>query len=79
LPEGAGLPAKDRPILSAAIAAGATHLLTGDRRRFGPLHGRCVAGVLILRPADHGGDLGWLNGWRNLQPLRDLGGTGRDD
>lgn len=27
---------KDRPILHAAMAARATHLLTGDRRHFGP-------------------------------------------
>jgi predicted nucleic acid-binding protein len=27
---------KDRPILHAAIAARASHLLTGDRRHFGP-------------------------------------------
>jgi hypothetical protein len=29
------LPAKDQPIWSAALAAGATHLLTGDLRDFG--------------------------------------------
>jgi predicted nucleic acid-binding protein len=33
----AGLPAKDRPIFQAALACGATHLLTGDRKDFGPL------------------------------------------
>ncbi len=30
------LPAKDRPILAAAMACGATHLLTGDLKDFGP-------------------------------------------
>lgn len=30
------LPEKDQPILMAAIAAGATHLITGDLRDFGP-------------------------------------------
>ena len=36
LPEGVTLRDKDHPILSAAIAVGATHLLTGDVRDFGP-------------------------------------------
>jgi hypothetical protein len=30
------LPAKDRPIFMTALRCGATHLLTGDMRRFGP-------------------------------------------
>ena len=30
------LPEKDRPILAAALRAGASHLLTGDRAHFGP-------------------------------------------
>jgi hypothetical protein len=34
------LPCKDRPVLLAAIAVGATHLLTGDFRRFGPYYER---------------------------------------
>jgi predicted nucleic acid-binding protein len=51
LPEGIELPEKDRPILAAAIHAGATHLLTGDIRDFGSLFGRTVSGVLILRPS----------------------------
>jgi len=33
----ASLPAKDQPIYRAARKAGATHLLTGDIRDFGPL------------------------------------------
>lgn len=32
-----GLPAKDRPIFQAALACGATHLLTGDLKDFGPV------------------------------------------
>ncbi len=36
LPRGIFLPEKDVPILLAAIAARATHLLTGDVRDFGP-------------------------------------------
>jgi len=48
-----GLPAKDQPILAAAIRAKATHLLTGDARHFGPLYGRTIGGVLITRPAPY--------------------------
>jgi predicted nucleic acid-binding protein len=42
---------KDRPILAVAVAARATHLLTGDVRHFGRYHGQTVAGVRILTPA----------------------------
>ena len=45
LPEGVTLPDKDRPVLSAAIRANATHLLTGDARHFGDLYGRAILGV----------------------------------
>jgi uncharacterized protein len=51
LPAGIDLPQKDQPILLAAMAAQATHLLTGDLRDFGPYFGQTVAGVLILPPA----------------------------
>ena len=51
--ESLGLPAKDIPILQAAIGASATHLLTGDFTHFGPLYGKTVAGVLIAAPADY--------------------------
>ena len=47
-----GLPEKDVPILAAAIAIRATLLVTGDRRHFGALFGRKIAGVEILSPAD---------------------------
>lgn len=53
LPRGIVLPAKDRPILVAAVCGGCTHLLTGDVRHFGKLLGKTVAGVLILRPAEY--------------------------
>jgi uncharacterized protein len=53
LPRGVSLPDKDMPILLAAIAARATHLITGDLRDFGPLFGKKVAGVTILPPADY--------------------------
>jgi predicted nucleic acid-binding protein len=52
LPAGVRLPEKDQPILGAAIAAEATHLLTGDLRDFGPLMGRRVAGVLVQTPGE---------------------------
>jgi uncharacterized protein len=42
---------KDRPILAMAVAARATHLLTGDVRHFGRYDGQTVAGVHILPPA----------------------------
>jgi len=42
---------KDWPILGGAVAAGATHLITGDLRDFGPFMGRVVLGVLVLTPA----------------------------
>jgi predicted nucleic acid-binding protein len=48
LPKGINLPAKDEPILLAAVAANATHLLTGDWKHFGPYRNTVVEGVLIL-------------------------------
>ena len=45
-----GLPDNDRPILAAALAAGATHLLTGDTRHFGHLLGSTLHGLLIVTP-----------------------------
>ena len=47
------LPDKDQPILLAAIGAGATHLLTGDFRHFGPYYGERIQGVLILPPGEY--------------------------
>ncbi len=49
----ASLPEKDRPVLTAAIAARATHLLTGDRRHFGKFFGKRVCGVLIQTPIEY--------------------------
>lgn len=42
---------KDWPILGAAVACGASHLITGDHRDFGKYFGQEVLGVLILTPA----------------------------
>src|SRR5579871_431048 len=47
------LPEKDQPILTAAIEARATHLLTGDIRHFGSFFGRKVEGVKILLAGDY--------------------------
>lgn len=45
------LPDKDIPVLWAAVAAKASHLLSGDVRHFGPYFGQVVQGVRIMRPA----------------------------
>ena len=44
---------KDRPVLYAAVAARATHLVTGDTRHFGLFYGKSIAGVTILPPAQY--------------------------
>ena len=53
LPEGVEVPDKDKPILIAAISAGATHLLTGDFTHFGELYGSSIGGGLILPPSEY--------------------------
>lgn len=53
LPIGAILPAKDQPILSGAIQANASHLITGDKERFGRFFGRKVLGVTVLPPGEY--------------------------
>lgn len=53
LPEAFQLPHKDRPILSAAIAARASHLLTGDASHFGRYFRQIIEGVRIILPADY--------------------------
>jgi predicted nucleic acid-binding protein len=47
------LPDKDWPILGGAIAAEATHLITGDLKHFGPYFGQSIHGILVLPPADY--------------------------
>jgi predicted nucleic acid-binding protein len=51
LPGSIRLAEKDRPILQSAIAAGATHLITGDLRDFGAFLGKSTAGVRVETPA----------------------------
>jgi predicted nucleic acid-binding protein len=53
LPEGLSLRKKDLPIISAAIGAMATHLITGDRRDFGPYYGKRLGNTLVLPPRDY--------------------------
>ena len=50
----AGLSEKDRPIFQAAVASGATHLLTGDLEDFGPFMNRPeeTFGILVQTVAD---------------------------
>ena len=53
LPAGIVLPAKDRPILAAALQAGADYLITGDKGHFSKWMGQPIptsTGTLILRP-----------------------------
>jgi len=44
------LPAKDRPVLAAAILQSSDALVTGDRTHFGALYGRTIRGVTIHSP-----------------------------
>ena len=50
LPPGISLPAKDVPILRAAIAGRADLLVTGDARHFGPYYNQRVADLVIVSP-----------------------------
>jgi len=53
IPRGIILPSKDVPIMLAAIAASATHLLTGDVRHFGPYFGKRIQGIEIVLPGNY--------------------------
>lgn len=44
------LPAKDAPILAAAVQAGATLLVTGDQKDFGHLYGQTLRRTQVLPP-----------------------------
>jgi predicted nucleic acid-binding protein len=50
--EAVELPEKDRPVLAGAIQAKADHLVTGDKKHFGPLYGKTVRGVRITAPSE---------------------------
>jgi uncharacterized protein len=47
-----GLPAKDAPILAAAVEGRCHILATGDRSDFGALMGRRLKGTVVMLPAD---------------------------
>lgn len=53
------LPEKDQPILAAALHAGCSHLLTGDRQHFGVYMNRAdpSGGLIIQTVADYLGSL----------------------
>jgi predicted nucleic acid-binding protein len=53
LPIGAVLAAKDHPILSGAVQANASHLITGDKERYGRFLGRKVLGVTVPPPGEY--------------------------
>jgi uncharacterized protein len=53
LPGEVTLPDKDVPILLAAMAARATHLITGDVHHFGRYLSKAIEGMLVLSPADY--------------------------
>ena len=53
LPREVTLPDKDAPIFLAAIAARATHLVTGDVHHFGRYFSKTIEGILVLPPADY--------------------------
>lgn len=44
------LPAKDRPVLAAAVEARAQYLVTGDKKHFGQWFGKTICGVRIEAP-----------------------------
>ncbi len=50
--QGLPLPAKDAPIMAAAMACAAEMLVTGDRRDFGHLLGKDIEGVWVLSPRE---------------------------
>lgn len=53
LPDGVEFSQKDMPILQAAIAAEASHLITGDRKDFGRYFGQKLAGVRVMTPREY--------------------------
>jgi len=52
IPEGVVLRDKDTPILAAALASGATYLVTGDSRDFGRYFGKAIGSLRVLPPSD---------------------------
>jgi predicted nucleic acid-binding protein len=52
IPEAMALPEKDRQVLCGTIQAGADHLVSGDKRHFGPWYGKRISGVRITAPTE---------------------------
>ncbi len=50
LPDDVFLPAKDAPIYLAAMGAGASYLITGDKNHFGPYFNQSRVGLTVLEP-----------------------------
>jgi hypothetical protein len=50
LPDGVALPAKDVPVLAAALQARCDYLLASDRKDFGPYYSRNILGCIIQHP-----------------------------
>ena len=50
--EAAALPAKDRPVLTAAVQAHADYLITGDKKHFSQWFGKTICGVRIEPPPE---------------------------
>ncbi|MFA6058624.1 MAG: hypothetical protein WC756_10535 [Taibaiella sp.] len=53
IPANITLRKKDMPILAAAIAANASHLITGDYRDFGKLFFKKIKTVTVLPPVEY--------------------------
>ena len=53
LPAAVDIPEKDAPILRAALAAEASHLITGDRRDFGRYFGRQLGSAWVMPPRQY--------------------------
>lgn len=50
LPDSLELREKDAPILRAALASEASHIITGDRRDFGRYFGKQIVGIWVMPP-----------------------------
>lgn len=52
LPEAMELPEKDHPVFVEAAQARADHLISGDKKHFGPWYGKVLRGVRITAPTE---------------------------
>ena len=56
------LPDNDQPVLGGAVAAGCSHLWTGDKRHFGHLYGKTIGSTLVVSSTALADELA-RNGW----------------